>query len=76
MTRILCVFTQVDGLNKDPKKEVLEKNIQLMNYAKKSIVSIMKNWMGVIYLSSSPLGLYSLIASLNSPIRYSSSVTV
>ena len=32
-----------------------------MGLASKSIVNIMRNWNGVIYIASSPLGLYSLV---------------
>jgi hypothetical protein len=47
----------VDGVDKDPKKEILDKIIAQMGLASKSIVNIMRNWNGVIYLTSSPLGL-------------------
>ena len=40
-----------------------------MNLASKSIVNIMRNWNGVIYLTSSPLGLESLVNSLTQPIH-------
>jgi hypothetical protein len=40
-----------------------------MTLASKSIVNIMRNWNGVIYMSSSQMGLKSLIESLNQPIR-------
>jgi len=40
-----------------------------MALASKSIVNIMRNWNGVIYLTSSPLGLESLINSLTQPIH-------
>jgi Rapamycin-insensitive companion of mTOR, N-term len=40
-----------------------------MSLASKAIVNIMRNWNGVIYFASSPLGLSSLISSLNQPIR-------
>ncbi len=40
-----------------------------MGLASKSIVNIMRNWNGVIYLTASPLGLESLINSLTQPIH-------
>jgi Rapamycin-insensitive companion of mTOR, N-term len=40
-----------------------------MSLASKSIVNIMRNWNGVIYMTSSPLGLESLINSLTQPIH-------
>lgn len=40
-----------------------------MNLASKAIVNFMRNWNGVIYLTSSPLGLQSLVDSLTQPIR-------
>lgn len=40
-----------------------------MQLASKSIVNIMRNWNGVIYLSSSPMGLSSLVEALNQPIK-------
>jgi hypothetical protein len=49
---------------KEPKKDILEKIQQQMSLASKSIVNIMRNWNGVIYLTASPLGLESLINSL------------
>ena len=67
LDRIFSVFTTVDGVDKDPKKEVLDKIIAQM--ASKSIVNIMRTWNGAIYLTSSPLGLQSLVNSLTQPIR-------
>lgn len=40
-----------------------------MNLASKAIVNIMRSWNGIIYLTSSPLGLQSLVNSLTQPIR-------
>jgi hypothetical protein len=40
-----------------------------MNLASKSIVNIIRNWTGIIYLASSPLGLESLVNSLTQPLR-------
>ena len=40
-----------------------------MALASKSIVNIMRNWNGVIYFTSSPLGLESLVNSLTQPIH-------
>ena len=40
-----------------------------MNLAKQAIVAMMRSWQGVIYLTSSQLGLKSLVEALNQPIR-------
>jgi hypothetical protein len=63
-SKIFSIFTTVDGVSKEPKKDVLEKIQQQMALASKAIVNIMRNWNGVIYLTASPLGLPSLINAL------------
>jgi len=40
-----------------------------MKLAQNAIVNMMRSWQGVIYLTSSPLGLQSLVEALNQPIR-------
>lgn len=69
LNKIFSIFTSVDGVDRDPKKELLEKLIAQMRLASKSIVNITRSWNGVIYLTSSPLGLSSLVNSLTQPTR-------
>lgn len=64
LNKIFSVFTTVDGVDKDPKKEILDKILAQMSLASKAIVNIMRNWNGVIYLTSSTLGLQSLVNAL------------
>lgn len=40
-----------------------------MQLASKALVNIMRNWNGVIYMASAPLGLSSMVKSLTQPIR-------
>ena len=40
-----------------------------MKLCKNAIVQMMRTWHGVIYLTSSPLGLPSLVQALDQPIR-------
>lgn len=69
LNRIFALFTRPDGVKKDPPPQVLEKIQQQQQLAKNAIVNMMRSWQGVIYLTSSPLGLRSLVEALNQPIR-------
>ena len=48
---------------------MLEKIQHQQKLAQNAIVNMMRSWQGVIYLTSSPLGLKSLVEALNQPIR-------
>jgi hypothetical protein len=65
INRIFSIFTQADGVDKDPQKDVLEKLQLQLNLVSKEIVNMMRNNNGLIYITSSPLGLTSLIEALN-----------
>ena len=65
LNRIFSIFTRPDGVDKDPHPQILEKIKQQQNLAKNAIVNMMRSWQGVIYLTSSPLGLKSLVEALN-----------
>ena len=57
------VFTTVDGGAK-LDKEQMERQQMVMNMASKSIIAMMRSWVGIIYLASSELGIKSLVQSL------------
>ena len=69
LNRLFSVFTQADGVDKDPRKEILDKLLIQLNYVSKAIVNMIRTTHGLIYLASSPLGLASLIGALNQPIK-------
>lgn len=69
LTKILSIFTRPDGVEVDPKKPSLERSEAQMKLAKIAIVNMMRSWQGVIYLTSSRMGLSSLVEALNQPIR-------
>lgn len=76
LTRILHIFTQIDGVDKELKKDMLEKVLVQQQLASKAFVNIMRNWAGVIYMTSSTLGLRSLIDSLNQPVRIYNKIAI
>jgi len=47
-----------------------------MKLAKIAIVTMMRSWQGVIYLTSSKLGLSSLVEALNQPIRLQKKIAI
>ena len=47
-----------------------------MKLAKIAIVNMMRSWQGVIYLTSSKLGLPSLVEALNQPIRLQKKIAI
>lgn len=56
-------------MDKDPKRPLLDKIEQQQKLAQNAIVNMLRSWQGVIFLTSSPLGLQSLVEALNQPIR-------
>ena len=69
LNRLFSVFTQADGVDKDPRKDILDKLLLQLNFVSKAIVNMIRTQQGLIYISSSPLGLASLIGALNQPIK-------
>lgn len=69
LNRLFSVFTQADGVEKDPRKDILDKLLLQLNFVSKAIVNMIRTQQGLIYISSSPLGLASLIGALNQPIK-------
>ena len=65
LNRIFSIFTQADGVDRDPRPEILEKLQLQLNLVSKEIVNMMRTNYGLIYIASSPLGLTSLIGALN-----------
>jgi len=65
LNRIFSIFTQADGVDKDPKPEILDKLQQQLNIVSKAIVNMIRTNNGLIYITSTPLGLASLIGALN-----------
>lgn len=70
------MFTQIDGADKELPKAGLEKVLVQQQLAGKAFVNMMRNWAGVIYLSSSPLGLQSLVDALTQPVRVYNKIAV
>jgi hypothetical protein len=69
LNKIFAIFTRADGVDKDPKKPVLDKIEAVQKLAQNAIVNMLRSWQGVIYLTSSAMGLQSLVEALNQPIR-------
>lgn len=69
LNRIFSIFTQADGVDKDPRKDILEKIQLQLCLVSKTIINMIRTSHGLIYISSSPLGLASLIGALNQPIK-------
>mgnify|MGYP002631520452 CR=1 FL=1 len=69
LNRIFSIYTQADGVEKDPQKNILDKLQTQLNIVTKAILNMMRTIHGLIYISSSPLGLASLISALNQPIK-------
>jgi len=66
---LLSVFTEISGNEKEMKKEV-QSRLELQLYlGRRAVVTLMKNWSGLIYLTSDPNGLKSLVQALNQPVR-------
>jgi hypothetical protein len=65
LNRIFSIFTQADGVEKDPRRDILDKLQMQLNLVSKAIVNMIRTSHGLIYISSSPLGLASLIGALN-----------
>jgi hypothetical protein len=57
LNKIFAILTRPDGIDKDPKRDVLHKIERQQNLAKNAIVNMLRSWQGVIYLTSSPMGL-------------------
>ena len=69
LNRIFSIFTQADGVDRDPRQDILEKLQLQLNLVSKEIVNMIRTNYGLIYIASSPLGLTSLIGALNQPIK-------
>ena len=69
LNRIFSIFTQADGVEKEPRRDILDKLLLQLNFVSKAIVNMIRAQHGLIYIASSPLGLASLIAALNQPIK-------
>jgi len=69
LNRIFSIFTLADGVEKDPRKDILDKLLLQLNFVSKAIVNMIRTQNGLIYIASSPLGLSSLIGALNQPIK-------
>lgn len=69
LNRIFAIFTSTDGVDQDPKPEIFEKIKAQIQLTSQNIVTIMRNWIGLIYLGSSNLGLQSLVEALTQSIR-------
>ena len=51
------------------KKKEQTKLDQQLHLGRRAVVTLMKNWSGLIYLTSDPNGLRSLVQALNQPVR-------
>mmetsp|Transcript_35775 Transcript_35775/g.54789 ORF Transcript_35775/g.54789 Transcript_35775/m.54789 type:complete len:169 (+) Transcript_35775:768-1274(+) len=69
LNRIFSIFTQADGVDKEPKKDIMDKLQLQLSIVSKAIVNMIRTNNGLIYITSSPLGLASLIGALNQPIK-------
>jgi len=69
LNRIFSIFTQADGVEKDPRRDILDKLQLQLNLVSKEIVNMIRTNNGLIYIASSPLGLTSLIGALNQPVK-------
>lgn len=47
-----------------------------MKLAQRAIVNMMRSWQGVIYFTSSKLGLSSLVEALNQPIKMQKKIAI
>ncbi len=66
---LLSIFTEIGGSEKDMKKEQQSRlEVQLL-LGRRAVVTLMKNWSGLIYLTADPNGLRSLVQALDQPIR-------
>jgi rapamycin-insensitive companion of mTOR len=66
---LFAVFTEFTSGEKELKKEQQTKLLQQLPLARRAVVTLMKNWSGLIYLTADPNGLRSLIHSLVQPVR-------
>ena len=57
LNKIFAIFTRPDGVDKDPKRPILDKIEKEQKLAQNAIVNMLRSWQGVIYLTSSKLGL-------------------
>jgi|LauGreDrversion4_2_1035121.scaffolds.fasta_scaffold225481_2 rapamycin-insensitive companion of mTOR len=69
LKKIFSIFTRADGTDTETKKPQAERIEAQMKLAQRAIVSMMRSWQGVIYFTSSKLGLSSLVEALNQPIK-------
>ena len=65
---LFAIFTEFSGGDKELKKEQQAKLLQLP-LGRRAVVTLMKNWSGLIYLTADPNGLRSLIRALVQPVR-------
>jgi len=67
--RLLYIFTEVTGNDKEVRRESLEKLHAQLQLGKQAMIIMLKNWGGLIFLASDVNGLKSLVEALNQPIR-------
>ena len=65
---ILSIFTDVTANFQEMKKEQQQLIEQQLQLGRKAIVAMLKTWNGLIYLTSDPNGLRSLVQALNQPV--------
>ena len=66
---LLSIFTESRGSEIEMRKEALAKLEMQLELGRRAIVILMKNWSGLIYLTSDSNGLKSLVQALNQSIR-------
>eukprot|EP00826_Nyctotherus_ovalis_P047255 TRINITY_DN5415_c0_g1_i2.p1 TRINITY_DN5415_c0_g1~~TRINITY_DN5415_c0_g1_i2.p1 ORF type:complete len:233 (-),score=54.43 TRINITY_DN5415_c0_g1_i2:25-723(-) len=69
--RLLYIFTEVTGNDKEVRRELVEKLNAQLQLGKQALIIMMKNWSGLLFLASDMNGLKSLVQVLNQPIRLS-----
>ena len=67
INRLFAIFTENRGNERDLKKESLARLETQLELGKRAIVTLMKNWSGLIYITADSNGLRSLVQALNQP---------
>jgi hypothetical protein len=65
LNKIFSIFTRPDGTDNEKSSKALERSDAQMKLAQRAIVNMMRSWQGVIYFTSSKMGLSSLVEALN-----------
>lgn len=76
LNKIFSIFTRPDGTDNEKVSKALERSDAQMKLAQRAIVNMMRSWQGVIYFTSSKMGLSSLVEALNQPIRMQKKIAI